>query len=47
MHTSRFLFAAGLAAILLGCQGSPRSVPDDELPRNNPTATSADLARDR
>lgn len=44
MHTSRFLFAAGLAAILLGCQAPPRTGSLDELPNNNPTATTAELS---
>ena len=45
MCTFRLLFTASLAAILLGCQSTPGTGPNDELPSNNPTATIADLAR--
>lgn len=45
MHTSRLLSAAGLAALLLGCQSAPGMAPS-ELPSSNPTATSTDLAHD-
>ena len=43
MHTSRLLFAASLAAILLGCQTPSGSGTIGELPNNNPTATSTGL----
>ena len=46
MHTFRLLFTTSLAAILLGCTSMPGAGPGDELPSNNPTATSADLAKD-
>lgn len=44
MRTSRLLFSASLAAILLGCQAPPRTGSLDELPDNNPTATTAELS---
>ncbi len=44
MRTARLLLSACLAAILLGCQTQPRTGSISELPSNNPTATSADLA---
>ena len=43
MRTSRLLFSASLAAILLGCQTPPGSGTLGELPSNNPTATSTGL----
>jgi hypothetical protein len=45
MHASRLLFAASLAAILLGCR-TPGIAPNSTLPSSNPTATSTDLAED-
>ena len=43
MHTSRLLFAASLATILLGCQTPTGTGTIGELPSNNPTATSTGL----
>ncbi|MGJ9416415.1 hypothetical protein ACHAC9_01430 [Massilia sp. CMS3.1] len=44
MRTSRLLFSASLAAFLLGCQTPSRTGTIGELPSNNPTATTAELA---
>ena len=44
MRTSRILLPALLAAALLGCQSMPSSGSIDELPSNDPTAASTELA---
>ena len=44
MRTPSLLISLGVAVLLAGCQAPPRSGSIAELPSNNPTATSAELA---
>lgn len=46
MRAPSILVSLGVAALLLGCQSVPSSQPGtiNDIPSNNPTATSTGLA---